>query len=306
LISQTLSRAKMMYATLLLTVAAMTGAPPQRAALMQHLEVQPDGKMAKPSLLQTNTNNDVFLQTGFRGLKAADDSLTSTLATTETREKAEIDSSALQRAEKTFTKAEANVAVQEAAEEIINKVHEDEAELQSQASTEQQQEQMVVQEQHAESDSRKAGNEISSLFGALKDQVHHLSGATETLAQTSGVTSSASQDLTNDKAVERNGLADQQGKLDLLSQEVAGIQEVIGDRLNSLSKTTEATSKNALLMTGTLNGNAGFIKEAVNLLTRLDSQASTVIDAVVGVMKQTHKVEQAREQMDKEKSESKK
>lgn len=290
---------------LLVAVTAITGGSNKQPLAV---EVQPNGKMATPSLIQTNTNNNVFLEEGrFRGRQAADDSLKTTLENTETREKATIDSSALEREHKDFSRkvsqSDVNDAFMEKAEQIKDETNELKADVEKDAMKDEAAAKILDAEEKAAEDGREKNNELTSAFGILEDQARKLAETTEALAQTSGQTSSAQQDLTEDKATEKNGLAETEGNLDILSQKVAGLQEAIGSKLNGLSKTTEAASKNALLMTGTLNNNAMFIKDVVSVLARMDSQASTIIDSVVGLLKQTHKVEMAREAMNKAKSE---
>lgn len=294
-----------MCVTLLVTVTAISGGSNKQPLAV---EVQPNGKMATPSLIQTNTNNNVFLEEGrFRGRQAADDSLKTTLENTETREKATIDSSALEREHKDFSRkvsqSDVNDAFMEKAEQIKDETNELKADVEKDAMKDEAAAKILDAEEKAAEDGREKNNELTSAFGILEDQARKLAETTEALAQTSGQTSSAQQDLTEDKATEKNGLAETEGNLDILSQKVAGLQEAIGSKLNGLSKTTEAASKNALLMTGTLNNNAMFIKDVVSVLARMDSQASTIIDSVVGLLKQTHKVEMAREAMNKAKSE---
>lgn len=294
-----------MCVTLLVTVTAISGGSNKQPLAV---EVQPNGKMATPSLIQTNTNNNVFLEEGrFRGRQAADDSLKTTLDNTETREKATIDSSALEREHKDFSRqvsqSDVNDAFMEKAEQIKDETNELKADVEKDAMKDEAAAKILDAEEKAAEDGREKNNELTSAFGILEDQARKLAETTEALAQTSGQTSSAQQDLTEDKATEKNGLAETEGNLDILSQKVAGLQEAIGSKLNGLSKTTEAASKNALLMTGTLNNNAMFIKDVVSVLARMDSQASTIIDSVVGLLKQTHKVEMAREAMNKAKSE---
>lgn len=293
----------MMCVTLLVTAAALAG---NSAKQPLAVEVQPNGKMAAPSLIQTNTLGLLEEGAGFRGRQAADDSLNKALAATETREKAQIDSSALEREHKDFnriTQADVNEAVMQKAEQIADDTAELKANVEQDALKEEAQAKVLDAEEAAAKESRNTNNDLNSAFGKLSNQAHALAETTEALAQTSGQTSNAQQDLTEDKATEKNGLAETEGNLDILSQKVAGLQEAIGSKLNGLSKTTEAASKNALLMTGTLNNNAMFIKDVVSVLARMDSQASTIIDSVVGLLKQTHKVEMAREAMNKAKSE---
>merc|ERR1719502_1232879 len=294
----------MMCVALLVTVTAISGGSTKQPLAV---EVQPNGKLATPSLIQTNTNNNVFLEEGrFRGRQAADDSLKTTLENTETREKATIDSSALEREHKDFSRkvsqSDVNDAFMQKAEQIKDETNELKSDVENDAMKDEAAAKILDAEEKAAEDGREKNNELQSAFGILKDQAHKLAETTEALAQTSGQTSSAQQDLTEDKATEKNGLAETEGNLDILSQKVAGLQEAIGSKLNGLSKTTEAASKNALLMTGTLNNNAMFIKDVVSVLARMDSQASTIIDSVVGLLKQTHKVEMAREAMNKVKT----
>jgi chromosome segregation ATPase len=297
----------MMCVTLLVAVTAITGGSNQQPLAV---EVQPNGKLATPSLIQTNTNtlgDNALLEEGFRGRQAADDSLTSTLASTETRQKAEIDSSALEREHRDFSRqvsqADVNDAVMQKAEQIADETKELKTAVEQDAMKDEQAAKILDAEEKAAKESRDENNGLTTAFGTLETQAKKLAETTESLGSTSGQTSSAQQDLTEDKATESNGLAETEGNLDILSQKVAGLQEAIGSKLNGLSKTTEAASKNALLMTGTLNNNAMFIKDVVSVLARMDSQASTIIDSVVGLLKQTHKVEMAREAMDKAKSE---
>jgi hypothetical protein len=293
-----------MCVVLLVAVTAITGGSNKQPLAV---EVQPNGKMATPSLIQTNTNNNVFLEEGFRGRQAADDSLRTTLASTETREKEVIDSSALEREHKDFSRqisqSDVNDALMQRATQIDDEAKELKETVMQDAMNDQNAAHILDAEEKAASESRNENNQLTSAFGILENQAHALAETTDALAQTSGQTSSAQQDLTQDKATEKNGLAETEGNLDILSQKVAGLQEAIGSKLNGLSKTTEAASKNALLMTGTLNNNAMFIKDVVSVLARMDSQASTIIDSVVGLLKQTHKVEMAREAMNKAKSE---
>jgi len=297
----------MMSVTLLVTVTAIAGGSNKQSLAV---EVQPNGKLATPSLIQTNTNtlgDNALLEEGFRGRQAADDSLKTTLASTETRQKAEIDSSALEREHRDFSRqvsqADVNDAVMQKAEQIADETKELKTAVEQDAMKDEQAAKILDAEEKAAKESRDENNGLTTAFGTLETQAKKLAETTESLVATSGQTSSAQQDLTEDKATEANGLAETEGNLDILSQKVAGLQEAIGSKLNGLSKTTEAASKNALLMTGTLNNNAMFIKDVVSVLARMDSQASTIIDSVVGLLKQTHKVEMAREAMDKAKSE---
>merc|ERR1719502_348749 len=199
----------MMCVALLVTVTAISGGSTKQPLAV---EVQPNGKLATPSLIQTNTNNNVFLEEGrLRGRQAADDSLKTTLENTETREKATIDSSALEREHKDFSRKisqnEVNNALVQKAEQIEDETKELKSDVENDAMKDEAAAKILDAEEKAAEDGREKNNELQSAFGILEDQARKLAETTEALAQTSGQTSSAQQDLTEDKATEKNGLA---------------------------------------------------------------------------------------------------